>query len=126
MATPPAVVNNDDNNAGNGEGGAGGVGALTAAQQQEQQRLIAATHAALRAHNDATGISAATFKAPMFWKSSPRTWFNRLESAFTSANITTNASKVNHLITHLPKDVGRSVQHFVEEREGRQPPTRRG
>ena len=102
-------------NTGDGAGGANDAGALTAAQQQEQNRLIAALRA--------TGISAANFKAPMFWESSPRTWFNRLESAFVSSNITSNASKVNHLIAHLPEDVGRSVQHYVEEKGGRAQPT---
>ena len=66
-------------NAGEGAGGGNGAGALTAAQQQEHDRLIAALNA--------TGINANNFKAPMFWKSSPRTWFNRLESAFMSSNI---------------------------------------
>ena len=93
------------NNGGAGGPGAGGAGgALTAAQQQEHDRLIAALNA--------TGINATNFKVPMFWKSSPRTWFNRLESAFVSSNITSNVSKVNHLIAHLPEDVGRSVQHL--------------
>ena len=30
---------------------------------------------------------------------------------------------VNHLIAHLPEDVGRSVQHHVDETAGRAPPT---
>lgn len=51
-------------------------------------------------------INRVSIKVPPFYRSNPNAWFRVLEAQFDIAGITTQKTRLNHLISNLPEDIG--------------------
>lgn len=58
-------------------------------------------------------VAHVSVKLPPFWKTSPALWFLRLESQFALANITSDLTKFNNVISCLDSDVLNSVSDIL-------------
>ena len=66
-------------------------------------------------HDSSTTAQVAhvAIKLPPFWKTNPALWFVRLEAQFALANITSDATKFNHVIAAIDSDVLNSVSDIL-------------
>lgn len=58
-------------------------------------------------NNPANGnhVQRVQLKVPPFWKKNPQLWFRQLEAQFSTSNITTEATKFNHLVGVIETDI---------------------
>lgn len=58
-------------------------------------------------------ISAASVKLPPFWKESPSLWFNIIEAQFEVANIVTDKTKYNYILSILYQNLAKVVDDIL-------------
>jgi len=63
--------------------------------------------------SDAVVVDAVAVKLPLFWKTSPKMWFNQAEAQFAIKNITVSLTKYYHVIARIPEDVALKVQNVI-------------
>uniref|UniRef100_A0A1I8FST1 Fibrinogen C-terminal domain-containing protein n=1 Tax=Macrostomum lignano TaxID=282301 RepID=A0A1I8FST1_9PLAT len=73
--------------------------ALRVSQQPTQGASVAAAPA------DPPAVAAVALKVPPFFRGNPDAWFRMLDAQFDLRNITSEVTRFNHLICHLPEDI---------------------
>lgn len=68
---------------------------------------------------DLKEINKISIKLPVFWSNSPSTWFVQAEAQFALAQITSDLTRYNYIISSLPQDIAESVTDILEN-----PPTK--
>ena len=63
--------------------------------------------------DESQAVARVAVKPPPFWKSNPALWFVRLEAQFELANISTDLTKFNHVLSAVDSDILNSVSDLV-------------
>jgi hypothetical protein len=58
-------------------------------------------------------VDHVAVKLPLFWKSSPKMWFNQAESQFHIKGITVSLTKYHHVVARIPEDVALKVANVI-------------
>ncbi|XP_047996389.1 uncharacterized protein LOC125234225 [Leguminivora glycinivorella] len=60
-----------------------------------------------------TEIYRIGVKVPIFWPEKPAVWFAQMESQFSVANITADATKYNHIVAQLDSQYAAEVEDII-------------
>ena len=68
----------------------------------------------MRASSNTT-IAHVNVKLPPIWPKNMKIWFRRIEAQFSTANISKEITKFNHLVASLDCDVAELVSDFLSK-----------